>query len=183
MADHLIAERYAAALSGVIADNEQALSVMDRLDTFAELMAESHDLRSCLGNPSMDIAQRRQVLDDVLKKLGIDGPLHNLAQELLRRGRITLVGEIASSYSVLVDKRLNRVTAFVTTALPMTDGEMAALTKGLEHYSGMTVRLRCKTDPRIICGTVVRIAGKVIDDSVKSRLDNLRTALLAEAGL
>lgn len=179
MGNHLIADRYARALSGAIEDDGVLQQELDRLYELSELFSTHHDLHSCLSNPAIDAALRVKVLDEVLDSLEITGPCRNLAHELLERGRMALLAEIVQAFSDLVDERLDRVTAVVTTALPLTDEQKDTLTKGLAAYSNKNVRLRCEVDAELIGGVVVRIGGEVLDGSLRTQLDNLKDTLIA----
>lgn len=175
-----IAERYARGLSRMIADDTQVEVALGTLEDFAEAMRDSHDLRSILLNPAIDTAQRLSVLRDVAARLGASGPAATLLEVLLRRGRLPLLEDVATVFGTLADARLNRVLARVATPAPLADEDRARTRATLERWSGKTVRLRCKVDPELLGGMVARIGGTVIDGTVRSRLAQLRAALLTD---
>lgn len=180
MKDYLAAERYAKALSAVIEDSARLDGVLEDLRGIADLLLASHDLSSCLGNPAIDVTLREKVLDDVLARTDAAGCVKRLMHELLERGRIGVLPSIVELFEDVVDVRLGRTTAVVTTAAPLDDAQTERLRAGLSRFSGKQVRLKFKTDPNIIGGVKARIGGQVIDGSLRTRLQHIKNALIAE---
>ena len=180
MKSYLIAERYAKGLNASIVDEEQLEPVLAALRTLREMFEENRDFRSALSNPSVNAKSRLAVLKDILAAEEISGSAADLAALLLRRGRITLLPDVTAVFSTLVDERLNRVGAVVTTAVELDDARRERLGAALEQYSKKTIRMECGVDPELLGGAVARIGSIVIDGSVRSRLERLRAALLSE---
>jgi F-type H+-transporting ATPase subunit delta len=180
MKNYLAAQRYAKALSGAIPDPEPLERALSWLQDFAALLADHAELRSVLQNPAIQSTARLAVLDEVLVKTGADPILRSFVHELFRRGRMDIVAEIADVFGRIADQRLNRVTARVTTAQPVTDEQAERIRAGLSSYARKDVRLRIKVDQAIIGGLVVKMDGTVIDGSLRARLKQLRSALLSE---
>lgn len=179
MADFMIAARYAKALAGVIEDAQGLEEARDALQAVSELFSTHHDLHSCLANPSIQVAQREHVLDDLLEKLGFAGPVKNLIHHLLERGRMDLLDEIACSFTAIVDERMGRVAAHVATALELSNDDKQFLSAQLSKWSGKEVRMHCEVDPEIIGGVIAHLQGTVIDGSLRTRLAQLKETLLA----
>ena len=180
MKNYLIAERYASGLSSALEDNGALESAVAALQQLREIYETNHDYRNVLANPAIDSERRAAVLDDVLTALDVPQAVARLAQAMLRRGRISVLPDVAKVFSALSDTRLNRLRAAVTTAKPISEAEEARLAAVLEAYTGKTIRMVCTVDDEILGGVVARMGSEVIDGSVRTRLDNLRTALLTE---
>ena len=177
---HLIAERYAKGLAKAIEDASRLERALTALRELNEIITTEHDFRSCVCNPTIDFENRAKVLDDVVRKLSDDNAVLRLCNLLLERERILLVGDIGEILSGIVDARMGRVTATVTTPLPLTDEQEIRLRESLEQHAGKTVRMDCQVDPEIIGGVVARIGGRVIDGSLRTRLERIKDALIAE---
>ena len=182
MKNYLIAERYANGLSRAIPDNAELEAATNALGQLSDLYQTNHDLRSVLANPAIALAERAKVLTGVLDAEAPPRMVGRLVHVLLRRGRISVLPDAAEVFSVLVDERLNRVHAVVTTAVPLDEKQQARLKQAMERHSGKAVRLRRLVDPEVLGGVVAQIGNVVIDDSVRSRLKRLKDALLADAG-
>lgn len=179
MKNYLLAYRYANALQLAIEEDAGLEPASETLDTLARLFQEDPSLHSALATPSIDVDQRVSVLLAVLTE---ESPLlvRRLAELLLRRGRVSLLPDVATVFRSLVDRRLNRVTAAVTTAEPLDESQEAALAAALSSYRNQTVRMDCAVDAEVLGGVVARLDGTLIDGSVRHRLERLRAALLAE---
>lgn len=182
MKNHLLAMRYARALSLGIEDVAQLDQSVEALDTVAEIYQEHVDFRNVLSNPSVDKQSRLKVLDEVLRAEDIAGPVRRLLEVLLERGRIALVVEVADAFGEAVDERLQRAHARVKTATALSPEEKDRLSKALSAYTSYDVRVKTKVDPKILGGVVVRIGSTVLDGSVRTRLNRLRETLLTEEG-
>jgi F-type H+-transporting ATPase subunit delta len=100
-------------------------------------------------------------------------------QALVKRGRQTLLREIATAYHALLDLKLNRVRAGVTLAHPADEALQKSIAQALSQQLGKEVLPSFTTDPEILGGTIVRIGERIHDGSVRRRLTKLRRHLLA----
>ncbi len=180
MKHYLIAERYAKGLSAAIPDSSQLESVLAGVMRLGELYETEHNLRSAVANPAIDVDKRAAVLTEVLKEENLSTVVTRLADVLLHRGRISLLPDVASVFAMIVDERLNRVTASVTTAVALSDSQRDRLKSSLEKFSGETVSLDCDVDAAILGGVVTRMGGTVIDGSLRTRLERMKHTLLVE---
>ena len=178
MKDRLVSERYALGLSAAIAGEAELEAVLDAFRDFCEIYAAHDTLATVLQNPSILLAEREGILDGILESLGSPETLRRFLRLLLRRGRIAILGQAAEVFSEIVDKRMNRVRATVTTALPLAEGRASELEKALSARSGKKVRIEAHVDAGIIGGIVVQIEGTVIDGSLRTRLERAKESLL-----
>ena len=180
MKHYLIAQRYAKALSAAISDPAQLEPVLVAMKRLSELYSTEHDFRSVLDDPAIDAGRRAAVLAEVLQIEGLPPQVSSLADVLLRRGRIALVADVAAVFATIVDERLNRVTALVTTAGPLTRDQEPRLREALSAFSKRTVSMECSVDPEILGGVMAQIGGTVVDGSLRTRLERMKEALVAE---
>jgi len=101
----------------------------------------------------------------------------NFVYLLVDRKRITSLKVIMEQYAELVDQHLGRVRAEVTSARPLSAPQRMRLTPALAKSSGKQVILAERVDPSLIGGVIPRMSGKVIDGSVRPRLNALRDRL------
>lgn len=179
MKDYLLAYRYASALVQSIEHDAALEPARETVSGIARLFTENQELHTALATPSIDVEKRVEVMNEVL---GGDVPpvVMRFCDLLLRRQRIALLPGVAEIFATLVDKRLGRITARVTTATELDEPRHEELTQVLSKFSGKSVRMDCTVDPSILGGAIARVDGMLIDGSVRSRLERLRTALLAE---
>ena len=180
MKNYLVAQRYADALGETLRDTAGLERALGNLHDLGELLRTHHDFRSCLGNEAINVELRAKVLDDVLRRLGSAEEVIRLANALLGRDRILLVHDIADLLEEIIDKRLGRTTATVTSAVPLTASQQERITEALSKYSGKAVRLECVVDPDLIGGIVAKVEGRIIDGSLRTRLERLKAELIAQ---
>ncbi len=168
---------------------EAALSIAERDDSLETWVAALEtattrlvvpDLMRVLADPALPFESRRTVAEQVMADVVTGGP-RNLVLLLVRRGRIELLPEVASQLRRLYDQRQGIVGATVTSAAPLTDTEVDALRERLAGMTGGRVDISLQVDPDILGGVMVRIGDRLIDGSVRGRLERLRTKLASGA--
>lgn len=131
-----------------------------------------------VNSPAVPLADRAKMLDTILGGR-LAEPAVNLVKLLDVRGRLTLLPAIAGHYVSLLDRSRGIVAATVTSAAPLEGEEMAAVQTRIEALTGRTVRLSPVVDPALIGGLTVRVGDRLIDASVRGRLERLRDQLVA----
>jgi len=173
------ARRYAEAAFEV-ASRDDALDAWRRdLNTAGAIVADERVGRA-LANPSIPLETRTATAKATFGQLVAPNVL-NLIDLMLRRGRIEELPRLAAEFRRLDDERQGITRATVTSALPLTPDELRALTERLEQSTGGRVELDTQTDPALLGGLVVLLGDRLIDGSVRSRLERLRNQLVSGA--
>lgn len=183
MKAYLIAERYARGLDRALEDGADRDAAAAALQAIAALYSEHHDLQTALSHPGIPAEERAALLAAVLERTSAPERVRKLLDTLLRRGRIALLADVATLFSHMTDERMNRAGAQITTAITPAGEQADRLVAALETFSGRTVRADFQVDPDILGGAVARIEGKVIDGSLRARIQRLRHHLLPEENL
>lgn len=131
-----------------------------------------------VSNPSVPRADRETTLDRLFAKRVSPLALH-LVRLLDQRGRLTLLPAIAAEFTRMLDALRGIVAASVTSAAPLEKDEVAAIGARLESMTGQTVKLTTTVDPALIGGVTVQVGDRMIDASVRGRLERLRDQLVA----
>ena len=105
----------------------------------------------------------------------------NLIGLMLRRGRIQELPRLAAEFRRLDNARQGITVATAISAAPLTQDEIRALTERLEEFTGGRVELDVQVDPSLLGGLVVRVGDRMIDGSVRGRLERLRNQLVSGA--
>lgn len=172
------ARRYADAIFE-LAQSEQRLDAWEQDLVLLDQVFGSPGVSEQLGNPSIPAAKKDAFID---QHLGSAAPeTRNLARLLVSRGRSDLAGQILVAYRDRLDAARGIVHAQVTTAVPLSDQERAAIGERLRQMTGQQVTLETAVDPAIIGGVVVRVGDKLIDGSTRSRLLQLKQRLAGAA--
>ncbi len=170
--------RYAEA-AFEIATRDGSIETWRRDLDSAAAELERPDLMTVLANPALPLEGRQDVARRVFA--GLLTPARNLVELLVRRGRIEQMPRVAEEFRRLDDIRQGIIHATATSALPLTDTETRALTARLEQMTGGRIALQTDVDESLLGGLVVRVGDRLIDGSVRGRLERLRNQLASGA--
>jgi F-type H+-transporting ATPase subunit delta len=181
------ARRYAEAAFQIATRDGTTEQWQERLDRLGALLDDDRVARVA-ANPALPQDERERMLGEALgwEALGSDAPgwatddpAFNLVRLLLRRGRIRLASGIAREFRRLVQRASGIVPATVMSASELSPAEEDAIRARLEKMTGGKVELAFELDPSLIGGVAVRIGDRMIDASVRGRLERLREHLMA----
>jgi F-type H+-transporting ATPase subunit delta len=173
------ARRYAEAAFDVALRDDAVDAWRAELDTAAVIVSEER-IRRTFANPSIPLATRNEMAKATFGPMVGDKVL-NLIGLMLRRGRIQEMPQLAAEFRRLDNDRKGITVATATSAGKLTNDEVEALTRRLEEYTGGRVELDLQVDPSLLGGLVVRVGDRLIDGSVRSRLERLRNQLVSGA--
>jgi F-type H+-transporting ATPase subunit delta len=172
-----IARRYARAIFEIGTEKGLYEAFATELDALAGIYAGAADLQMALENPVFKLDQRRSLLEKILPRVAPSREVRTFALLLLDRGRISALPAIARAYRELVDEKLGRVRATVTSATPLDPAMQTAVQRALERRTGKRVVLSTSTDPDLIGGIVARVGDQVFDGSLRTRLETLKSRI------
>ncbi len=172
-----IAGRYASALFELAKESKALDKVGEALDKFAALLDGSEDLDRLVRNPVFTAEEQVAALDGVLKKAKITGLAANFLKLVAAKRRLFAVRGMIAGYRALVAEELGIVSAEVTVAAPLSDKNREAVLKALESQAGKKISLTEKVDPAIIGGLVVKMGSRMIDASLKTKLNAMKLAM------
>jgi F-type H+-transporting ATPase subunit delta len=170
------ARRYAEAVVE-LAERDGTVDAWARDLTFLAALAADARVSRAVDSPAVDFANRRALVERLLAGR-VSSQAVNMALRLTRRGRFAILPSIQAEYDGLVRRSRGIVTVSVTTPAPLSKGDLAAIGARAEELAGGAVELTAQTDPSLLGGLTVRIGDRLIDASVRGRLERLRTRLL-----
>jgi F-type H+-transporting ATPase subunit delta len=172
-----LAGRYASALFDLARDERQIETVSTSLDTLKAALAESPDLKAVTSSPLVNRAEATKAVAATAGSLGLDPLTTRFLGVLARNGRLSQVDAVIRTFARLAADHRGETTAEVTSAFPLKDNQLAALKANLKARSGSEVRIDARVDPSILGGIVVRLGSRMIDASIKTKLNNLAYAM------
>jgi len=173
------ARRYAEA-AFQIAQRDGTVDVwLSELELAAQTLGREDALR-VLANPAVPYEARADLAERITEGQ-ISGPALNLMRLLLRRGRIDLLPGVADEFRRLHRRREGITEATIVSAAPLGPSEEEALRTRLTEMTGGRVVMDFSIDPAILGGVIVRLGDRLIDGSVRGRLERLRSRLAAGA--
>ncbi len=174
-----VAARYAQALLEIGTETGQLQPIADQIQSVGDAWLQSDDLRAAMQSPLVSEHDREAVLETLAARIGASPVVVNTLKLLAQRRRLAILPAMARILRRLSDERAGLVRAEVASARPLTEDYVRRLQGELEKMTGKKVALERKVDPSLIGGVVTRVGDVVIDGSIKSRLEDLKSHLLS----
>jgi len=174
-----IAKPYAIAISQIADANKAHKEWRALLEVGAELANDS-TLAGFLAAPSADKSKKTQVLADLFQTaLGRDlsKQEHAFVQLLLDNGRVNVLPGIFQLFCEAMDENTDAKTFSVTSAKKLTAQEKQQISDDLSGKHNATVSIDVEVDETLVGGVVIKEGDKVIDLSIKARLESLGSRL------
>jgi F-type H+-transporting ATPase subunit delta len=173
-----VAGRYAFALYDLAAQQGTTEDVATALATFQRLVDESPDLSRLVRSPVFSAQQQVAALSAVLAKAGIAGAAANFIRLVATKRRLFALPGMIAAYQRLYENAKGVTRADVTVAAPLKANHEQALQEALAAVTGgKSVVLNVKTDPSIIGGVIVKLGSRMVDASLKTKLNSIRTRM------
>ena len=172
-----ISGRYAVALFELALDNKALKAVEADLANLKELLQESAALRDLVSSPLysrgdqskgvMSVAEAAKLSDLTIKFLGV----------LAANRRLGALSATIDSFEKLVAHHKGEVSAEVISAHALTKTQITALKKQLKAAIGRDVSIDASVDETLLGGLRVKVGSRMVDSSLKTKLDNLAIAM------
>jgi F-type H+-transporting ATPase subunit delta len=176
-----VSGRYATALFELARDEKVVDAVKNDLDAFDTMMAGSTDLKRLVRSPVFSAEAQSKALTAVLESAGITGISANFLKLLTANRRLFAVTDVIRAFRALVANFKGEATAEVTVAEPLSDKNLDSLKAALKSVTGKDVALNVKVDRSIIGGLVVKLGSRMVDSSLRTKLNSIKHAM-KEAG-
>lgn len=172
-----VAGRYATALFELALEQKALDKVRTDLDRFDALVDSSDDLKRLVRSPVFSADEQVKALEPILQKAGIDGIAANFIKLVASNRRLFALPLIIRAFRALVAKHKGEVSASVTVAEQLSDAHLKSLKDALNAVTGKDVDLQVEVDPAIIGGLVVKLGSRMVDTSLRTKLNSIKTAM------
>jgi F-type H+-transporting ATPase subunit delta len=172
-----VAGRYATALFELALEDKVLDKVRADLDRFDEMIGGSDDLKRLVRSPVFTADEQVKALAPILQKAAIDGVSANFVKLVAANRRLFALPQIIKAFRALVAKHKGEVTASVTVAEQLSDTHLKSLKDALNAVTGKDVDLQVQVDPAIIGGLVVKLGSRMVDTSLRTKLNSIKTAM------
>jgi F-type H+-transporting ATPase subunit delta len=172
-----VAGRYASALFELAHEQNQLDEVDRDLGTFQGLLDQSEDLSRLVKSPAFAAEEQERALGAVMDWASIGATTGNFLKVVTRNRRLFAAEDMITTFRTLLARHRGEVAAEVSSAVALTDVQLAALREKLKASYGKDVRLNAKVDPSLLGGLVIKIGSRMFDSSLKTKLTNLKVVL------
>ena len=172
-----MAGRYATALFQLAGDKGQIDAVEADVLKFDGLLAGSQDLQRLVKSPIFTAENQLAAVSAIAAKAGITGITGNFLKLIAKNRRLIAVPEMITAFKALIARHRGEVSAEVVSAHPLSDEQMTAIGAKLKEAVGKDVQISAKVDPTLLGGLTVKMGSRMIDSSLRTKLNNLKVAM------
>jgi F-type H+-transporting ATPase subunit delta len=172
-----MAGRYATALFELARESNALDAIAADLSRFEALVRESADLARLVRSPVFGAEEQLKALTAVLDGAGIGGLAAQFLKVVASNRRLFAVGDIIKAYRALVANQKGEVTAEVTLANRPSDAQLSAIKDALAQVTKKDVKVNVKINPAIIGGLIVKLGSRMIDNSLRTKLNAIKYAM------
>ena len=172
-----IAGRYAVALFELARDGGALNAVAEDMATIARMIDESEDLRRLVRSPVISGEDQARAIAVVLERAGLSDMTRKFVGVVAQNRRLFALRDMTRAFRSLLAEHRGEVVAEVTTAHGLSDSQLAAIKSELSAAMKTDVNLETKVDESILGGMIVRVGSRMVDSSLRTKLQNLRFAM------
>lgn len=175
------AGRYATALFDLAEQAGAIDQVAGELDQLQALIDENPDLARMIRSPLLGRDAQGRAMDAVMEAAGASGLTRRFVAVAAANRRIFALPDMIEAYGELLARHRGEVSAEVTSAAPLSEAQLDAVAGALKQSTGVNVALTASVDPAIIGGLIVRLGSRMIDSSLRTKLQKLELAMKGAA--
>jgi F-type H+-transporting ATPase subunit delta len=172
-----MAGRYATALFELALETNAVAQVQDDLKAFDALVASSPDLTRLVRSPVFSADEQARALSAVLDRAGIKGLAANFLKVIASNRRLFAVREMIRGFNAMVAAHKGEVTAEITVAETLSDARLGEIKDALKAVTAKDVQVEVTVDPAIIGGLVVKLGSRMVDASLRTKLNSIKLAM------
>ena len=172
-----LAGRYALALFELAQDAKAVDAVSGDLGGLRKAIDTNPDLARLVKSPVFSAQDQARALKAILEKMGADALSIKFVLLLAQKRRLSTLTGVIQAYESRVARARGETEAEVTSARALAGAEIAELKAVLKSRLGKEPRLHTKIDPTLLGGLVVKVGSRMIDSSLRTKLDGLRAVM------
>lgn len=173
-----VAGRYASALFELAKDERQIEAVERDMVQLEAMLSDSADLTRMVRSPVTTADEQGKAIGAIASSAGFSGLTTNFLQLLAKSRRLFALSDMIKLFRQIAARHRGEVTAEVVTAHALNEAQQAALEDALKGTAGgRNIRIETRIDPAILGGLVVKLGSRMIDSSLRTKLNSLKTRM------
>ena len=172
-----IAERYATAIFEIAKENKRLANLETSLSDLSTALGDSPELRSLIASPLVTRAEQEAAISAIAEKMELVQVLRKALALMAQKRRLFVLPQLITALRDLLADERGEVTADVASAKALTKAQTDKLAATLTERVGKTVTINATVDEKLIGGLVVKVGSKMIDTSIRSKLNSLQNAM------
>jgi F-type H+-transporting ATPase subunit delta len=172
-----LAGRYATAVFELAQEEKAVEAVARDFGALKVMISESPDLAQFVRAPVFSREEHKKGMDALLRRMEASPLTVRFVLTLAEKRRLYALADIIRAFETMVARQRGEVDAEVTSAQPLNDAQTAELKRVLKDKLGRDARLEAKVDPSLLGGLIVKVGSRMIDSSLRTKLEGMRTAM------
>ena len=172
-----IAARYATAVYDLAKDGKKVKAIEADLGILSDTMADSSDFNALIHSPIYSRIEQGKAIAALAKEMKLSPIMANTLALMATKRRLFVLPQLVVALRAAIAEDNGEVTAEVTSATALTKAQSDSLSKTLKAKLGKTVTINATVDEALIGGLVVKVGSKMIDTSIRSKLNSLQNAM------
>ena len=161
-----------------LAKESKSLAKLEgNLNDLAQALTESSDLRAMIASPVLSRAEQGAAMGALASKMSLVPELRNGLALMAQKRRLFVLPQLIVQLKAMIAEDKGEVSAEVTSAKALTKAQADKLAKTLKARVGKDVKINATVDESLIGGLVVKMGSKMIDTSIRSKLDSLQNVM------
>lgn len=169
-----IAGRYASAVFELAKEGNNLNAMESDVNALDAVLKDSSDFRDLINSPLYGRDEQAGAIAAIAKKMSLSATMANLLGLMADKRRLFVLPAIVTTLRDKLAEERGEVTAEVTTATALTKAQSEKLAKTLTAQVGKSVSIAETVDAGIIGGLIVKVGSRMIDTSIRSKLNALQ---------
>lgn len=169
--------RYALALYEVAEEKGKIVEYLEDLHEICNIIYGNEEFYQLIKHPQISTVRKKETFKNIFEGK-IDDELLSFLLILIEKDRILYVREKLKQMEEIYLKKMNKTYAHIKSVIPLTERQVERLTLKLENKFNTQIILDQQIDKSIIGGLYIRIGDHIIDDTIKSKLDEMKSMML-----
>ena len=172
-----VASRYARAIFDLVLESDEVSELANNVESLSEALVNSEELRDLIASPLYTRDDQKAAIVAIGIKMKLLANLTNTLALMASKRRLFVMDSFLRQLKILIAEHKGEITADVVSAKSLTQGQSDKLAKAIKERVGKEIKINASVDEAIIGGIVIKVGSKMIDTSIRSKLNSLPTVM------
>ena len=172
-----VASRYAKAIFDLVLESHEVAELENDVESLSDALDNSQELRDLIASPLYTRDDQKAAIVAIGAKMKLLATLTNTLALMASKRRLFVMDSFLRQLKILIAQHKGEITADVVSAKSLTKGQSDKLANAIKERVGKEIKINASVDESIIGGIVIKVGSKMIDTSIRSKLNSLQTVM------
>ena len=172
-----VASRYARAIFDLMLESNEVAELENNVESLSDALGNSQELRDLIASPLYTRDDQKAAIVAIGNKMKLLANLTNTLALMASKRRLFVMASFLRQLKILIAEHKGEITADVVSAKSLTQGQSDKLAEAIKERVGKEIKINASVDESIIGGIVIKVGSKMIDTSIRSKLNSLQTVM------